>query len=231
MGILHQGFDAYAENLDPTAQREWEKVAGRFEELLFNQPLDQIAELIAAALRVRVATLPAFARDEARSGLDVAMRLGLFGRNLPNRRRDNLASRIYPLHGTTVPAVVRAFSRFGQNERSLFSFLLSDEPFSLQSFSHRAIERGGTYRMPDFYDYMRVNFGYRLSMQSYRSHWTQIRTKLTHCFAFTQFPLTASKSCSQPAVHRPLRSQRAPTLNLCSFCYVASVPVCVRSSP
>jgi hypothetical protein len=41
IGILHQGFDAYAENLDPAAQREWEKIAGRFEEVLFNQPLVQ----------------------------------------------------------------------------------------------------------------------------------------------------------------------------------------------
>jgi hypothetical protein len=176
IGILHQGFDAYAENLDPTAQREWEKIAGRFEEVLFNQPLAQIAELIAAALQVRVAALPAFAREEARTGLEAAMQLGLFGRSLSNRGQDSLASRIYPLHGTTVPALVRAFGRFGQNERSLFSFLLSDEPFSLLSFSHRAIERGTTYRLPDFYDYIRANFGYRLSMQSYRSHWTQIES-------------------------------------------------------
>jgi hypothetical protein len=25
VGMLHQGFDAYAENLDPSTQREWEK--------------------------------------------------------------------------------------------------------------------------------------------------------------------------------------------------------------
>ncbi len=38
VGILHQGFDVYAENLDPGTQREWEKVAGRFEEVVFNSP-------------------------------------------------------------------------------------------------------------------------------------------------------------------------------------------------
>lgn len=72
--------------------------------------------------------------------------------------------------------LVRAFSRFGQNERSLFSFLLSDEPFSLANFSKRAIEPGASYRIPNFYDYIRANFGYRLSTQSYRSHWTQIES-------------------------------------------------------
>jgi hypothetical protein len=176
IGVLHQGFDAYAENLDPTAQREWEKIAGRFEEVLFNQPLVQIAGLIAAALRVRTAAVPTFAQKEARVGLDAAMQLGLFGRSSGKQGLDKLAIGIYPLHGTTVPAAVRAFSRFGQNERSLFGFLLSDEPFSLTNFSNRVIEPGATYRVSNLYDYIRANFGYRLSMLSYRSHWTQIES-------------------------------------------------------
>jgi hypothetical protein len=176
IGILHQGFDAYAENLDPTAQREWEKIAGRFEEVLFNQPLIQTASLIAAALRVRTVEIPNYARKEAANGLDAALRLGWFGRNLPKQGLSNLATEIYPLHGTVVPALVRGFSRFGQNERSLFSFLFSDEPYSLAQFSNRLVQPGSTYRLPNFYDYIRTNFGHRLSMQSYRSHWTQIES-------------------------------------------------------
>lgn len=176
VGMLHQGFDAYAENLDASAQREWEKVAGRFEELLFSQPLLQISELIGAALRVRASALPAFAREEARAGFEAAVRLGWFGKTPSKQDLAGLATRVYPIHGTVLPALVRAFSRFGQNERSLFSFLLSDEPFSLVSFARRVIAPGACYRLPDFYDYVRANFGYRLSMQSYRSHWSQIES-------------------------------------------------------
>lgn len=176
VGMLHQGFDAYAENLDPSAQREWEKIAGRFEEVLFNQPLLQISELIGAALRVLASALPPFAREEAQSGLEAAVRLGWFGQVPAQQDLPGLAARIYPIHGTVLPALVRAFSRFGQNERSLFSFLLSDEPFSLTRFADRAIAPGACYRLRDFYDYIRANFGYRLSMQSYRSHWTQIES-------------------------------------------------------
>ena len=97
----------------------------------------QMAELIACALRVRTANVPAFAREEARFGLDAAIQLGLFGRNVAKPKLDNLATRLYPLHGTTLAPLVRAFSRFGQNERSLFGFLLSNEPFSLLNFSNR----------------------------------------------------------------------------------------------
>jgi hypothetical protein len=176
VGMLHQGFDAYAESLDPAAQREWEKVAGRFEEVVFYQPLVQISELVGAALRVKTANLPTFAKLEAKAGIEAAISLGWFGNVTRGRAIQELAVRLYPLHGTVVPAMVRAFSRFGQNERSLFSFLLSDEPFSLMSHARRPMAPGSAYRLSHFYDYVRVNFGHKLSTQSYRSHWTQIES-------------------------------------------------------
>ncbi len=45
VGILHQGFTAYADRLSQNIQREWEKVAGRYEEILFSQPLTYIGWL------------------------------------------------------------------------------------------------------------------------------------------------------------------------------------------
>lgn len=174
VGMLHQGFDAYAENLDATTQREWEKVAGRFEELVFRQPVLQLAELIAAALRVKTGHLPPFARQEARAGWEAAFELGWLGVGASKKHHTELAAQLYPLHGTVIPAMVRAFTRFGQNERSLFSFLLADEPFGLQAHARTPIGSGNLYRLPQLYDYVRVTFGHRLSLQSYRSHWTQI---------------------------------------------------------
>jgi hypothetical protein len=58
VGLLHQGFHAYTDQLSQSSQREWEKVAGRFEELLFDQPLDQITHLIANALNLRPSSTP-----------------------------------------------------------------------------------------------------------------------------------------------------------------------------
>lgn len=176
VGMLHQGFDAYAQNLDPLAQREWEKIAGRFEEVLFNQPVLQVAELIGAALRVRASELPTFAWEEARSGLEAAVDLGWVTHTAGQADLATLAARIYPIHGTVLSPLVRTFSRFGQNERSLFGFLFSGEPFSLARFAERAVAQGACYRLHDFYDYIRANFGHRLSMQSYRSHWPQIES-------------------------------------------------------
>ena len=50
-------------------EKEWEKVAGCYEEILFDQPLEQASTLVANALNVRLAKLPPQAAKElARPG-------------------------------------------------------------------------------------------------------------------------------------------------------------------
>lgn len=175
VGLLHQGFNEYADNLGPAVQREWEKIAGRFEEIVFDQPLLQTAELAAAALRVRENQVPPVARQELSRVAGAVQNLGWFGSTKQPLSRE-LAARLFPLHPSVLPILIRTFTRFGQNERSLFSFLLSNEPFGLQDFSQRPLSPDNIYRLHDFFDYVRANFGHRLITHSYRSHWAQIES-------------------------------------------------------
>ena len=171
--LLHQGFNAYASQLNQSAQREWEKVAGRFDEIVFSQPVEQIAHLITSALNCRVERIPKGQVAALRHAMGKTVELGWLG---PARSQQllELAARLYPLHPTVLPVLIRAFRRFGQNERSLFSFLLSNEPFALQAFADRSPHDAEPYRLHDLFDYLRVNFGHRLAVQSYRSHWNLI---------------------------------------------------------
>ena len=173
VGLLHQGFNAYADSLSQSAQREWEKVAGRFEEIVFEQPVEQVCHLIASALNIDTKAL---SRNESQAdlqGMEHAIRLGWYGR-VSSRAFRELAPRLHPLHASVVPVLIRIFKRFGQNERSLFSFLLSGEPFGLQDFAGKHPQGEAVYRLHDLYDYVRTNLGHRLTAQSYRSHWSLI---------------------------------------------------------
>jgi len=171
--LLHQGFNAYADYLNQSAQREWEKVAGRFDEIVFNQPIKQIAYLIASALDVNIGQIPKGLAHEQAKIMEHTLTLGWFGSTNPKGLQE-LALPLYPLHPMMLPVLIRTFRRFGQNERSLFSFLLSNEPFGLQTFSDKSIKCAEPYRLHDFYDYVRANFGHKLVAQSYRSHWSSI---------------------------------------------------------
>lgn len=174
VGLLHQGFSAYADQLSQSAQKEWEKVAGRFEELLFDQPLDQITHLVGSALNTSEKLYPPGAEARAKSAMRSATGLGWFGVAPPTASLVSAAASLYPLHPTTIPVLVKLFSRFGQNERSLFSFLLSNEPFGLQAFAQQEAKSDTFYRIHHLYDYAAASFGHRLSVQSYRNHWNHI---------------------------------------------------------
>jgi hypothetical protein len=171
--LLHQGFNAYADNLNQPAQREWEKIAGRFEEIVFNQPVEQIANLIASALNVSTQEIPRTQVQELNQAMDRTIEIGWFGSSA-KKTLLACAPRLYPLHPTVLPVLIRVFRRFGQNERSLFSFLLSNEPFGLKAFAERRVSEDQRYQLHNFYDYVRANFGHRIATHSYRSHWNLI---------------------------------------------------------
>jgi len=176
VGLLHQGFNAYADRLSQPVQKEWEKVAVRYQELLFNQPLEESVRLVAEALGIHEKALPNKLVQQAQNALRESVALGWYGAAASAPRLVEQISMTYPLHPTVLPVLVRLFSRFGQNERSLFSFLFSNEPFGLREFAERPADKGQFYRLYNLYDYARATFGHKLGLQSYRSHWKYIES-------------------------------------------------------
>lgn len=174
VGLLHQGFSTYADQLSQSGQKEWEKISARFEEIFFDPPIEQISTLVTSALSVHTNLLPKEYFIESKKSMEALIQLGWFGPAPAKKVLLENARKLYPMHPTVLPVLVRLFSRFGQNERSLFSFLLSNEPFGLRAFAERYATSNEYYRLHNLYEYIRFNFGYRLGVQSYRSHWNQI---------------------------------------------------------
>lgn len=169
VGLLHQGFQAYSERLPHAQRHEWDKVAGRFEEIVFDQPLAHTVALTARALSIDENRLPKEVAASARREMRKSIETGWFA-----RKPAGDAASLYPLHPLLLPVLIRFFARFGQHERSLFTFLLSNEPFGLQVFSERSFGPNVWYRIADFFDYVRNGIGHRLSGESYRSSWLRL---------------------------------------------------------
>ncbi len=176
--LLHQGFNAYADQLTQSSQREWEKIAGRLEEIAFNHPLDQTMLLVESALSVKEEVIPFAFRNQAVRSMEKAIELGWYGLASNRRVLSQHAIGIFPMDPFVLPVLLRAFHKFGQNERSLFSFIYSFEPFGIRSFAARPIAGAEPYRLYDFYDYVRSNFGHRLAVISYRSRWSVIESMI-----------------------------------------------------
>ena len=175
LGLLHQGFSTYADRLDTASKQEWEKVAGRFEEILFNQPLDQVVLLLSSALGVRKNGVPVTHQEEAAVQMRYALQQGWFGPAPPRKNWQNKAARLFPIDPLAVPIIVRTMHRFGQNERSLFSFLQSSEPYGLQAFaSQQPLQNARLYRIHDFYDYVRANLSHSINLSNTQTHWMTV---------------------------------------------------------
>ena len=168
--MLHQGVAHYAAGLESAGRREWDKVAGRFEEIIYAQPLEQAATLVAATLNIDTDRLPKAIRRESESSMATAIEAGIYGTSTVLSAA-NLGPQIFPLHPSVLPVLSRTMRRFGQNERSLFSFISSAEPMGLQQYASRSVETADHYRIHHLFDYVRINLLPTVTSGSASTHW------------------------------------------------------------
>lgn len=171
--ILHKGFQSYAEDWRTARRSEWEKVAERFEEMVFDHPLSHTAALLSAALDVNKARIPALARKANDDAIERVRALGWLG---PRSGKGD--GGCWPIHPAAIPVMARFFASFGQNERSLFGFAASEEPNALRAYAAEADASSGLYGIRHFFDYAASSFGHRLTSRGGAGEWSRIRSVL-----------------------------------------------------
>ena len=109
--------------------------------------------------------------------MQYAFEEGWYGPVLLRKQLHNKAAKLFPLDPLAVPIIVRTMQRFGQSERSLFSFLQSSEPHGLQFFaSQLPLQDARLYRIHDFYDYVRANLSHSINLSSTQTHWMTVES-------------------------------------------------------
>ncbi len=170
LALLHQGFASYSAAANSVARKEWEKVAGRYEEIVFAQPIEQSAVLITETLGIQEALLPKGLQEHIRNLMHQAIKSGFYGSLAAEKSLMSIAPRLFPLNPIVLPTLVALFRKFGQNERSIVSFLTSFEPFGLRTFADRVSIGQRLYRISDLYDYFKSNLS-QLSTGPSRARW------------------------------------------------------------
>jgi hypothetical protein len=184
--ILHQSFERYASELRQTDREEWAKVQGRFEDVAFQEPPEQLLELISRALTPKQSASSAL-RPLNQEVKELARRadedLGLAPRGMTSRAFMRALERCAPLHPLTALALVRLCRKFGQNQRSLFSFLTSREKHGLSSFMQRPTQPVAFYGLAELYDYLAEGFGSGLGVGESAARWVEIQNALDRAAA------------------------------------------------
>lgn len=159
--ILHQAFEHYAQRMGKSHREEWAKIQGRFEDVAFMEPAEQVLRLIGNAIETDANAL----RVSDRSVLSDSVDLELKPRQLGTSEYLQILENCLPLHPTVALMVGSLFRRFAQNELSLFALLNSAEPHGLQDFLITHSYDGNRlplFTLPDVYDYINTALGNRL---------------------------------------------------------------------
>ena len=166
---LHQGFDAYRSRLDEKSRNEWEKVKGRLKEITFNEPVEQLVHLAAKYLNGKVKNVQARDFKELYKSI-IASRVY----PLNNSLNEKIAEQLYPLELLSAGVLTKALQRYGQNERSLFTFLKTTD---FKKYQHT---NKPYFNLVDAYDYLLNNFYSLLSSKHNPDYlkWTIIRSTL-----------------------------------------------------
>jgi hypothetical protein len=174
LGILHQAFADYGQRLATVQRNEWSKIQGRFENLPFTESAGEMMRLIGQAIdsdnaEVFHCAIHNFSQDwfEHLKGI-------IQGEDLTAEVFEG----IYPLHPLTALILPTLCQRYAQNDRSLFTFLTSAEPFSFKNFLEEVAPSGTnlpTLKLDRVYDYFIEAAGMGLASRPNLQRWVEIQ--------------------------------------------------------
>jgi hypothetical protein len=148
---IHQSFESYGFSLSDNQRQEWTKVKGRFREIPFNEPVEQLlflaSEFISDSVSIEID------QEKLVNSYEIFKKTRAF--NFTERYSQEINVKIYPLDALAANTLTLALQRYGQNERSLFSFLEATDHTSLRHFKKIDAD---FYNLASVYDYLNFNF-------------------------------------------------------------------------
>ena len=175
--LQHLSFDDHLNGADEPQRREWAKVQGRFEDITYVESARATRSLVRTVFQVSDDKLRNRIARWAEPRARTMRSLGISDLSDPN-----VVAACYPLHPLVAAVLPELCNRYGQHERTLFSFLSSLEPASAASFlATTKLPASGPLPflgLEAVYDYF-VAGGVLAPISAGRSsRWTEIATRL-----------------------------------------------------
>ena len=148
---LHQPFEDYALSLSKSQKNEWDKEKARLVEISFNEPVEQL--LFLASERIIQKSFLCHVKEAHQKDLfNIIQSADVFP--MRDYFTFDFAKKLFPFDILSASIAMVAFQRYGQNERSLFSFLESEDYLGINDFT-----KGEEYfHIPHIYKYLKYNF-------------------------------------------------------------------------
>ena len=184
--LQHLAFEDYAAGASTVKRREWSKVQGRFADIPYIESPSQTQSLIPSVFELNL-DVSDWATEE-----DCAAYEAGFSDLLHVK-----TELMYPLHPATVAVLPELCSRYGQNERTLFSFLAGPDPFAVPAFlsehSYDVKMLLPSVRLDRVYDFFLESASTMVTASVSASRWLEIETRLRDTVGLTPDELRVLK--------------------------------------
>jgi len=188
--LQHLAFDEYVQGASASRRREWSKIQGRFQDIPYVETPAQSRRLIASVIEQDSSFRRAAEKWMTRH------RKTMEGIGLRDVAEDAVAA--MPLHPLALAVLPELCSRYGQNERTLFSFLAGNEPTALPHFlettawdARRSLPLAG---LDVLYDYFLESSGSMIGVADGASRWIEIETRIRDTAGLSAAQLKALKT-------------------------------------
>lgn len=141
---LHQNFSSYSEGTSASQQQEWEKVKGRYRDIVFNEPVEQLLFFASKELKNFEPNSAQIKKLDELLDLVNSSKLVSFNTILTTK----IVEELYPLDWLSANILVQALQKYGQNERSLFTFVNETSRVSIRKNTE------SIYSVAKVYDYL-----------------------------------------------------------------------------
>jgi hypothetical protein len=189
--MQHLAFDEYAQGTSATRRREWAKVQGRFQDIPYIEAPREAWRLIGAAVQTSSTELDKAIDHWYSNNAGAFAAAGL--RNLWASARP-----CYPLHPLAVAVLPELCSRYGQNERTLFSFMAGGEPLAVPAFLATATWSDDSplpfVGLDRVYDYFLDSTSSSIGASATVSRWLEIETRIRDTVGLSTAELRVLKS-------------------------------------
>jgi hypothetical protein len=170
--IRHQAIKAYFSSIRLSYLNEWKKIQGRFSDIVHTTNLSETLSILSQSINERI--------TKQFSVLPKKEIIDCFKKNnfISLTEIDNYLLQSYPLHPFTALFLITGFKKFAQNERSIFTFLDSNEKGSLNNWLANNRNQKILFTLSDYYDYIDKNMKFAIYESDISSDWHMIENSL-----------------------------------------------------
>jgi hypothetical protein len=151
MLITHKSLRQYFKGNNNDVSKEFQRIEKRFSQYHISSDQVTFLKVAEVILAENVSDKPVINKEQYLKTLSILKKYALFPSINPADREEKIIKAMYPMHPVAMYLLPNLSGVFGQNERTLFTFLESEETGGLKNHMYKSNDYYKSYQLFDYF--------------------------------------------------------------------------------